>query len=183
MSKFNSGVELGPMPAIMKKPNPLKQSFDGYLSRPHGLGKLNISKSLNNIKSFQFSKFKNNASELTDENPLSLEPKEDTIQIRYQNVNKHGSFDNISQTIHQITSSKDHIKHQKKRRHQTMGFKHSKEMEIQELEKISVQQLEMERKNQLKNDEIDIEVASLKSKQKAYYNYKKQITLDSKFKS
>jgi len=30
---------------------------------------------------------------------------------------------------------------------------------------------------------MDIEVASLKSKQKAYNNYKKQITLDSKFKS
>jgi len=103
MSKFNSGVELGPMPAIMKKPNPLKQSFDSYLSRPRELGKLNISKSLNNIKSFQFSKFKNNTTEPDDnnnENPFSLEPKEYTIQIGYQNVDDYTSFDNISQTIH-----------------------------------------------------------------------------------
>jgi hypothetical protein len=108
MSKFNSGVELGPMPAIMKKPNPLKQSFDSYLTRPRELGKLSISQSLNNIKSFQFSKFKNNTTEPTDDNRFFLEQhKEDnTVHIGYQHVDEYGSFDNISQTMDQIARSK-----------------------------------------------------------------------------
>jgi hypothetical protein len=75
------------MPAVMKRPgiNPLKQSFDSsYISRPRELGKLNISKSLNNIKSFQFSKFKNQT-EPTAENLFSLH-KDETVQLGYQNL-------------------------------------------------------------------------------------------------